>query len=1058
MLLNFKIISMKKIALLLVIFAFGLQSIYAQTKEISGTVTSAEDGSTIPGVSVSVKGTTLGTITDLDGNYVITAPQEARTLVFSFVGMQTQELAITGNRVDVEMESDVVGINEVVVTALGIKRSQKAIGYAAASVGAEELTKTRNSDIMSSVSGKVAGVQISTSSSDPGASNSVIIRGVTSLGGSNQPLYVIDGVPLTNNSSSSSSLDNGFDFGNAANLVNPDDVDNITILKGASATALYGSRASNGVVLITTKDGSGKTRIDFNSSVEFSDILRLPEFQNDFGMGWDAHHTLNENGSWGPAFDGSLRLWGNIYNNSQKLKPFLPQKDNVKDFFDYGMKYSNSVSLSGGSDKTTYYSSLSYIKQDGLIPTDIDLYNKYTSSFRATHEIGKLKVSTSINYSQQENKFAPTGQGLTVINGLYQTPRDISIVSLADYKTDPFDNIDYYYTPYGIANPYFVIDNMEAAYEQKKFFGKMQFDYQITDDLGAMYRMGIDASDDVQKIGTPEVQAAPGTPNEGASTNQEGSVEKATIRRHEYTHDFLLNYNKMLEDFTISAVGGVNINERNVSSLEGTVTGLDIPGFYDLSNSSSTPVVNEFYSKRRLVGLLASAEIGYKETLFLTLNARNDWSSTLPKDNNQFFYYGAAASFLFSELLPENIKKSVDLGKIRLAYGTTGNDADVYSINPAFVKSVIFNPFRTLDFPLNGQNAFEVGNTLGNQLLQPEISSEFEIGMEVKLFGNRLGFDIAYYDKTSDNQIFGLDLAPSTGYTNQTTNLGEINNKGIELLVEGTPIRTRDFSWNILFNYAKNKNKLVSLPEELGDKIPIGGLSTIGFVAVVGQPIGLYEGTVPQRTPDGRIVVNPTTGRPLTATEKEIIGSSDYDYTMGITNSFSYKDFTLSADLDIRQGGVMFSRTADINYFTGNIVQTTYNSRRTFIIPNSVIENPDGEGYITNTTPISKEDMDDYFADGADLLDETFLISRSFVKLRRVALTYDLPRKYTEKTPFTGISLTAYGNNLALWTPAENNLIDPEVSTFGNDLEGKFGEFTANPSTRSWGFNLKLNF
>jgi TonB-linked SusC/RagA family outer membrane protein len=1050
---------MKRIALLLAIFAIGLQSVWAQTKEITGTVTSAEDGSTIPGVSVSVKGTTLGTITNLDGQYTLKAPQDANTLVFSFVGMQTLEATIQGTKVDVEMESDVVGINEVVVTALGIKRSEKAIGYAASSVNAEELTKTRNSDIMSGVSGKVAGVQISSSSSDPGASNSVIIRGVSSLGGSNQPLYVIDGVPMTNNSSGSTSLDESYDFGNAANLVNPDDVENITILKGASATALYGSRASNGVVLITTKDGAGKASVDFNSSIEFSDILRLPEFQNKFGMGWDAHHTMNENGSWGPAFDGSLRLWGTVYNNSQKLKPFLPQENNVKDFFDYGLKYTNSVSLSGGNDQTSYYSSLSYVKQDGLVPTDIDLYNKYTASFRASQQIGNLKVSTSINYSQQENSFAQTGQGLTVINGLYQTPRDISIVSLADYKTDPFDTPDYYYTPYGITNPYFVIDNMEAAYEQKKFFGKMQFDYEIMEGLTAMYRLGIDASDDMQKIGIPEVQAAPGTPNEGSSTNQEGTVTKGATRRHEYTHDMLMNYNNTFDDFSIGTVAGLNINERNVSSVSGSVTGLDIPGFYDLSNSSSTPVLNEFYSKRRLIGLLASVEIGYKELLYLTLNARNDWSSTLPKDNNQFFYYGIASSFVFSELLSDNAKSVIDLGKIRLAYGTTGNDAPVYAINPAFIKSSIYNPFRTLDFPLNGQNAFEVGNTLGNQLLQPEISSEFEIGMQMKFFGNRLGFDIAYYNKTSDNQIFGLALAPSTGYTNQTTNLGEINNKGLEFLLEGTPIQSRDFSWDILLNYSQNENELVSLPEELGDKIPIGGLSTVGFVAIVGEPIGLYEGTVPQRTESGQIIVNPGTGRPLTATEKQIMGSADYDYTMGITNSFSYKDFTLTADLDIRQGGVMFSRTADINYFTGNIVQTTYNDRHTFIIPNSVIEDPDNEGsYVENTTPISKEDFDDYFSDGGSLLDESWLVSRSFVKLRRVALTYNLPNSILNKTPFEGISLTAYGNNLALWTPAENNLIDPEVTTFGNDLEGKFGEFTANPSTRSWGLNLKLNF
>ncbi len=1050
---------MKKIALLLAFFAIGLQVLMAQTKEISGTVSSADDGGVIPGVSVSVKGTTTGTITDANGTFKLKVPQDGKILSFSFVGMSTQEVEIGSQTIiNVKLESDNIAVDEVIVTALGIKRSEKAIGYAAASVNSEELTKTRNSDIMSGVSGKVAGVQISSSSSDPGASNSVIIRGVTSLGGSNQPLYIIDGVPMTNNSSSSSSLDQAYDFGNAANLVNPDDVESITILKGASATALYGSRASNGVILITTKDGKGKAKIDFNSSVEVSDILRLPEFQNKFGMGWDAHHTLNENGSWGPAFDGNYHLWGNIYNNSQKLKPFVAQKNNVKDFFDYGLKYTNSVALSGGNDKTTYYSSLSYVKQDGLIPTDIDLYNKYTASFRATQEIGKLRISTSINYSQQENSFAQTGQGLTAINGLYQTPRDISIVSLADYKTDPFDNIDYYYTPYGVANPYYVIDNMEAAYEQKKFFGKMQFDYEIMKGLTAMYRLGIDASDDMQKIGIPEVKASPGTPNASASTNQEGTVIKAATRRHEYTHDLLLNFDKGFDDFTVNVIGGLNINERNVSSVSASVTGLDIPGFYDLSNSSSTPVVDEYYSKRRLVGLLANAELGYKDLLFLTLNARNDWSSTLPKDNNQFFYYGIASSFVFSELLPENMKKVIDLGKIRLAYGTTGNDADVYSINPSFVKSSIFNPFRNLDFPLNGQNAFEVGNTLGNQMLQPEISTEFEVGAQMKFFGNRLGFDFAYYDKTSKDQIYGLALAPSTGYTNQTTNLGEINNKGIEFLFEVTPVRTRDFSWDILVNYSKNTNKLVSLPEELGDKIQIGGLSTVGFVAVVGKPIGLYEGTVPQRTPDGKIIVNPSTGRPLTATEKEIIGQSDYDYSMGITNSIRYKDFTLSADIDIRQGGVMFSRTADINYFTGNIVQTTYNNRRTFIIPNSVIENPDGNGYVENITPISKEDMDDYYADGADLLDESYLISRSFVKLRRVSLTYDLPKNMMRKTPFKAAALTVYGNNLALWTPASNNLIDPEVSTFGNDLAGKFGEFTANPSTRSLGVNLKLNF
>lgn len=1050
---------MKKISLLLAILVIGINAAIAQTRQITGTVTSAEDGLSIPGVSVAVKGSSIGTITDIDGMYSLKVPTNAETIVFSFVGMQTLEVAITGDKVDAVMQPDVVGLNEVVVTALGIKRSEKAIGYAASSVNADELTKTRNSDIMSGVAGKVAGVQISSSSSDPGASNSVIIRGVSSLGGSNQPLYIIDGVPMTNNTSSSSSLDGGYDFGNAANLVNPDDVANITILKGASATALYGSRAANGVILITTKEGSGKARIEVNSSVEFSDILRLPEFQNDFGMGWDAHHTLNENGSWGPRLDGSIRPWGSIYNNSQKIKPFVAQKDNIEDFFDYGIKYTNSAAISGGNETTTYYSSLSYINQDGMVPTDIDEYNKYTASFRGSHKIGKFKISTSLNYSQQENSFAQTGQGLTIINSLYQTPRDISIISLADYETDPFDNVDYYYTPYGITNPYYLINNTLAQYEQKKVFGKMQFDYEIMDGLNVMYRLSIDNSDDMSKLGSPEVQAAAGTPNANSSTNQEGSVSKSAVRRHQYTHDFTVAYDNQFDDFTFNALVGFNANERNVSSVGASVTGLDIPGFYDLSNSSSTPVASEYYSKRRIVGLLGTAEVGWKDLIYLTFNARNDWSSTLPKDNNSFFYYGIASSFVFSELFNDDTKRIFDLAKVRVAYGTTGNDAGPYQIDPSFVGSSIYNPFRNLNFPLNGQNAFELGNQLGNSALQPEISKEFEVGAQVKMFGNRFGVDFAYYHKKTTDQIYALTLAPSTGYTSQTTNLGEIKNTGFELLVEGTPIRTNDFSWNILVNYSKNDNELVSLPAELGTKISVGGLSTVGFVAEVGQPIGLFEGTVAQTTESGQVIVNPSTGRPLTATEKEIIGDSDYDYTMGITNSFSYKNVTLTADLDIRQGGYMYSRTKDINYFTGNVTQTTYNDRNTFIIPNSVIEDPNNAGsYIENTTPISKEDMDDYFSDGADKLDKTWLVSKSFVKLRRVALTYNLPKNLIANTPFKGISVTAYGNNLALWTPAENNLIDPEITTFGNDLQGKYGEFTANPSSRSWGLNLKLNF
>ncbi len=363
---------MKRFTVLLVLFVFVGFALQAQGVQITGNVSSADDGAPLPGVSVVVKGTTVGTVTDINGDYTLSVPANATTLTFSFVGMQSKEVPISGQtKIDVTLESGVVGLDEVVVTALGIKRSEKAIGYASTTVGSDEINQTKSSDVVSALRGKVAGVQISNTSTDPGASNSVIIRGISSLNGNNQPLFVVDGVPITNNSViSADPLNNGFDFGNGANLINPEDVESMTILKGAAATALYGSRAANGVVLITTKSGKqGKgLGIEVNSSYEGSDILRLPAFQNEFGMGWNARHTLIENGSWGPKMDDRYHLWGNIYDNSQKLKPFVAMKDNVKDFFEYGQKFQNSVSFSGQNEQTKYYASFSQVNNNGLIP------------------------------------------------------------------------------------------------------------------------------------------------------------------------------------------------------------------------------------------------------------------------------------------------------------------------------------------------------------------------------------------------------------------------------------------------------------------------------------------------------------------------------------------------------------------------------------------------------------------------------------------------------------------------------------------------------------------
>lgn len=1060
---------MKRITSFLVCLAFfGLTAI-GQDIQVSGKVTSADDGSILPGVSVVVKGTTTGTTTNIDGVYTINTPNDA-ILVFSFMGMKTQELAVGGQTtIDVALMTDVTGLEEVVVTALGIKRSEKAIGYAASTVQAEELTKTRSSDVISSLAGKVAGVDISLNSSSPGASNAVIVRGMSSLSGSNQPLFVVDGVPILNVSNfSSDGLNSAYDFGAGNQMINPDDVASVTVLKGAAASALYGNRASNGVIIITTKEGKKGEgiRVEVNSSVTMSDLLRLPEYQNEFGMGWDGHHTLNENGSWGPRLDGTERLWGTIYNNSQKLKPYVAQEDNVKDFFEYGWKFQNSVSVSGGNDQTTYYASFSHVKDDGIIPQDNDSYEKYTATFNGSHQYKKLKVSTAINFSRQENNFVPTGQGTTVINNISQIPRDISIVGLKDYVNDPFNSIDYYFTPYGVINPYTALDYLNTTYQGQKVFGKMQLDYEIIEGLNATYRLGFDASDNESKQAFPRIVTTPGTPNYG-EISEPGYNNKNMVRRLELNHDLFVTYFKEFGDITVNALAGMNIYDYTSSSLATGITNLDIPDFFNMSNSAEAPTANEARYEKRMVGVFANLELAYKDILFLTLTGRQDKTSTLPTDNNTYFYPGTQLSFVFSEFL-KDYKNILSFGQVRLAWGKTGKDAAPYQLDPYFVPSVLANPFGNIQFPLSGQNAYEVGNRLANQSLQPEIRTEYEIGTRMDFFTGRLGFDITYYNSVSNEQIFELGLDPATGYTAQTTNLGEISNKGIELMFNVVPVQVGDFKWDVRLNYTKNKGELVSLPEELGDKVSIGGLSSVGFVLQVGQPLGLFEVTVPQTTAEGNIVVG-NDGQPVAAAEKAVIPKADFDYTMGIVNTFTYKGLNFSFDFDIRQGGMMFSRTKDINLFTGNLKETLYNNRDPFVIPNSVqaVEDLDGlmdadgssiEDYIENTTPIDDAGIVSYFSNGREDLDRALLLPRSYVKLKRVTIGYTLPEKWVSNTPLKQVTVSAYGNNLLLWTPEENYLIDPESSTFGNDLNGRFGEFSSNPPTRNYGVNLKLVF
>ena len=1054
----------KSLTMLMVSLFLCVGTALAQTK-ITGTVLSQEDGQPIIGAAVKVDGTGIGMLTDVNGKFSLTLPEGKKSLTVSYLGFESKTVTAK-NGMRVFLKTDATALEEVVVTAMGISRQQKTLGYSAQTLKDEELTVGKLTDVTSALAGKVAGVQISTTSSDPGASNSVIIRGVSSLNGSNQPLYVIDGVPMTNSSVySSDGLNNGYDFGNGANAVNPDDVENMTILKGAAATALYGSRAANGVILITTKSGKKQNGVgvEYNGGLQWESVLRLPQSQNDFGMGWYGNKTDDENGSWGPKFDGSMLRYGSIYDYSQKMKSYVAIKDNMKDFFDTGMRYNNSVSFSNATDATTYYVSLSQIHDDGIIPTSADSYTKYTFSANGSQKVKNVTISTALNYAYQKNSFVSTGQGgSSMYNAIMQTPRDISIAEMKDLS-DPFNTPGYYYTPYGITNPYWILNNYENKQESERFYGKLQLDYEFLKYFKATYRFGLDTQTRHHNQGEPNLESMfKDTYNADASTiaGATGQVTQQTTRQREINQDFFVTFDMPVSDFNINAVAGFNGNERSYSYLYGHVENLTIPTFFDLSNSSERPEVAQYSQKRRLYGIYGQAELAWKNMAYLTLTARNDWSSTLPKENRSFFYPGVTASFLFSELFKDDLKKIINFGKVRAAWGKTGNDASVYMTQSVYAQaSSSSSGWASSAFPFSktGTNAYTAGNTLGSLNLSPEMTTEFELGLNMGFLQNRIVVDFSYYDRKSDKQIFSLNMDPASGYTAMNTNLGKIGNKGIEALITLVPVRTKDFEWAITWNYTKNKNKVISLPEELGGEVNIYGLSgSTGLYAIEGEEMGIFKCYRTKTDGEGHIVVN-NKGIPLQTDDIEKVGSMNYKYQMGIGNTFRYKGVSLGIDFDIRKGGLLYSRTADISYFTGNAMQTAYNDRNPFIIPNSVQSDGNG-GYVENTTPLDPTQIYNFWNNGGFLSDESFLVDKSYVKLRSVVLSWELPKKWLSGTPLQGVKVSFFGNNLFLWTPSSNTFIDPELTSFGNDLSGNYGEYSANPSSRKFGFNVNVKF
>ena len=1061
----------KRLTMLLATFLLFVGGVFAQTK-VSGTVLSQEDGQPIVGASVLVVGTNTGTVTDANGKFSLTVPAGKKNLRITYVGMEPREVAAQP-QMRIVLSNDATNIDEIVVTAMGISRQQKTLGYAAQTLGDEELTTGHVTDVTSALAGKVAGVQISATSSDPGQANGVIIRGISSLrDGANQPMYVVDGVPLQTTTRTGWQQQNA--IGGIQNI-NPNDIESMTILKGAAATALYGSRAANGVIVITTKSGkkSGdrNVQISYDGNVQWRSVSTLPEFQNQFGQGWNGAQTFIENGSWGPALDGSMQVYGPIWNNQQLIHKYEAVENNIRDFFDTGVSTGHNVSLSGVSndDKMTYYLSYSYTSDNGIMPGDQDTYKRNTIAYRGSYQATDwVKISSNVNFSRSATNTVGVYQGTSVIDGLYEFPRDISLVDRR-HLNSAFDTPEAWYTPYGITNPYWAIESNYMHNDGKQVFGKIQADINPIKQVTLSYRYGFDYTDFDYKAGLPQIDLDDALINENygyppSSMNQSGYVYAQYLRKYEQNHDFLANFtDKFLNnklDLNINV--GVNINERYQTYMQGETDDLTIlTGFWDLSNGATKTTLSESQDKRRQVGLFGDVTIGWDEMLYLGLTARNDWSSTLPIDANSFFYPGATLSWIFSRLIPKN--DVLTFGKVRLAYGKTGNDASSYQVYPRFTQGYsngYYGSYLT-QFPFHGVNAFQATASIGSASLRPEMTTEYEAGLNVALFKNRINIDFGYYNRTTNDQIFSLPVDPATGYTTMVTNFGKVRNRGIELLVNTVPVQLKDFRWELGFNFAKNNNKVLSMPESLEDgKATLNSFSAgsdaVYMYAVEGLPIGEFFTYLPQYTEDGKLIVD-ANGMPLRGTDVEDTGKNvNADWTGGVTTSFWYKGLSLGATLDVRKGGYMFSRTKNLMQFTGNGAVTTYNSRNPFVIPNSVYE--DGT---ENTTPIWMGDgsyqewFDGY---GASECGEFYLLDRSFVKLRNITLAYQLPKAVVRKLYLSDITLSLFCNNVFTWTAKGNRYIDPETSSDGNDLYGMFGETYSNPACRTFGFNVGIKF
>ncbi len=1039
---------------------------------ITGTVSDAKNGEKLQGVVIGVKGTNVGTTSDAKGSYSITTPANATTLVFSLVGLRTLEVVLGAeNVVNVNLQEDLKDLDEIVVTANAIKREKRSLGYATTQVTAKELTTTSDRSALNLLSGKVAGLTIVSNGGSPGSSTRVTLRSPVNITGDNQALIVIDGIPVNNSSSQNSdNLNYQVDAGNRVNDINPDDIETINVLEGPQAAALYGSRASNGVIVITTKKGlsranggTGKNTIRYGAGYTWENILKLPDYQNSFGQGGEGAPDSRENFSWGPKFEKDasgnypLTPWGQAItdangNTIQRVKPYAPLANNVKDFFDLGHTLTNNLGISGGTARTGYNLSFGSLKNTGVLPgTD---YKRNTFTVTSSSEFdNNIYSDMTLMYTQSNSNISTQGQGYSVYDQVLQTPRDIPLKELQDLN-NPYNTLDNYYGAYTL-NPYFILKNSGTQSKIDNFIAAFTVGYKATSWMDVKLRLGTNFILDNRKFHEPVTSVLSGQNSGNTDANNKGLYLESLTNNSEINSDLIIAMHKDInKDLKIMGNIGHNVNQRSAQfSSVSTAGGLVIPEFYSTSNSKDTKDASSSSSLRRLWAVWADATMSYKNYLFLTLTGRNDHSSTLASDSRSFFYPSANVSWVFTDALKLN-KKILNYGKVRVAFAKVGKDPLPYRLATTYSAYSVGDGYKDsrVDYPLNSVGGFTKGNRIGNPGLTPEFTTSTEFGAELSFLKNRITTDFSYSTGKTTNLILDAAIAPSSGYTAYTTNAGELSFNGMGLKLRGTPIQTKNLVWNITVLYSKYKTMVTSLNEGT-EQLSFGGLSSASVVAAVGQPFGTFY-VKGSKTENGKLVIDSITGLPIVNTSPSYMGSYQPDWTGSMINSVTYKGFTLNVNIEHRQGGMFYSRTKDIMEFVGTSANTVdaNGDRIDYVIPNSVYLGGDGQYHENTTQKVHVQDLyTDQGNNGANMLNATF------TKLREVSLSYQFPSKWLNKTPFGNASLGFSGRNLWIKTHKDNIFVDPETSSFGTGNDQGF-EFTTIPSLRSFGFNLNVTF